>query len=91
MNETFFVLPLSIQLSLASGYTAYHLSYVGIKDHHKTVDVTFITLAFGLVAALSFPLITQLISYFVGGSSGVYFGIFAFALTLVSCCRFRGH
>lgn len=47
-------LPIVIQLSLASGYAAYHFAYVGIREHHKTIDVAFITLAFGLIATAVF-------------------------------------
>lgn len=43
-------LPWQIQTALASGYAAYLLSYTGIRSHHKTVDTTFITLIFSLIA-----------------------------------------
>lgn len=43
-------LPWNIQVALASGYAAYILCFAGIRAHHKAVDTTFSTLAFGLVA-----------------------------------------
>lgn len=54
MSPELLDLPVAIQLSLASGYAAYHFAYVGIRDHHKTIDVAFITLAFGLIATAVF-------------------------------------
>ncbi|WP_292959678.1 hypothetical protein [Novosphingobium sp. UBA1939] len=46
-------LPWSLQTVLGSGYVAYLLAYVGIRQHHKPVDTVFLTLAFGMIAALS--------------------------------------
>jgi hypothetical protein len=50
MNDMLLNLPWQIQVSLGSGYAAYLLSYRGIRFGHRTIDTTFITLAFGLVA-----------------------------------------
>ncbi|HEX8262858.1 MAG TPA: hypothetical protein VF547_08290 [Allosphingosinicella sp.] len=50
MDEKLLNLPWEVQLALASGYAAYMLAYVGIREHHKAIDVTFRTLAFGLCA-----------------------------------------
>lgn len=46
-------LPWDLQIMLGSGYLAYLLAYVGIRHNHKSNDAIFITLAFGMVAALS--------------------------------------
>ncbi len=46
-------LPWDIQIVLGSGYLAYLLAYVGIRQHHKPVDAVFLTIAFGLVALAS--------------------------------------
>jgi len=40
-------LPWATLLTLASGYAAYYVANVGVRDHHKPVDVTFSTLVFG--------------------------------------------
>jgi hypothetical protein len=40
------------QVALGSGYAAYMLAYVGIREHHKAVDVTFRAIVFGLAASL---------------------------------------
>lgn len=48
----FYALPWQIQLTLASGYIAYTIGYVGIRHHHKATDVTFLTLAFGLISTV---------------------------------------
>lgn len=50
MPDALLNLPWVIQLSLASGYAAYLLCYAGIRGKHTTVDVTFLTLTFGLIA-----------------------------------------
>ncbi|MDX6612602.1 MAG: hypothetical protein QOD75_1788 [Blastocatellia bacterium] len=52
MSADLLALPWQIQLSLASGYAAYALAYSGIRAHHKTIDVAFATLVFGLVATV---------------------------------------
>lgn len=50
MDEKFLSLPWNIQVALGSGYLAYALAYLGIKDHHKPIDTAFRTIAFGLCA-----------------------------------------
>lgn len=50
MDEKFLSLPLEIQVAVGSGYLAYALAYLGIKDHHKPIDTAFRTIAFGLCA-----------------------------------------
>ncbi|ECG5643193.1 hypothetical protein E1K64_15735 [Salmonella enterica subsp. enterica serovar Poona] len=44
-------LPWATLVTLASGYIGYFIANVGLKDHHKSVDVTFSTLIFGLFSA----------------------------------------
>ena len=46
-------LPWNLQTVLASGYIAYLTAYVGLRQNHKTADLVFNSLAFGMVAALS--------------------------------------
>lgn len=50
MDEKLLSLPWQIQLALGSGYAAYMVAYVGIRDHHRGVDIAFRAIAFGLVA-----------------------------------------
>jgi hypothetical protein len=38
-------------VALASGYAAYLLSYMGMRDHHGAVDVAFRSLVFSLIAS----------------------------------------
>lgn len=45
-------LPLSTLVTLAAGYMGYFIASVGLNEHHKTTEITFSTLAFGLIAAL---------------------------------------
>jgi hypothetical protein len=52
MDEKLLSLPWQIQVALGSGYAAYMLAYVGIRDHHKAVDITFKSIAFGLIAII---------------------------------------
>ena len=51
MPEALLNLPWQIQLSIASGYAAYLLCSVGSRAKHTAVDVTFLTLTFGLIAS----------------------------------------
>jgi hypothetical protein len=47
-----------IQIAIGCGYAAYMIAYTGIRTHHRTIDVTFKTIAFGIVATgviLSMP------------------------------------
>lgn len=47
-----------LQVAIGAGYTAYMIAYTGIRHHHQTIDTTFRTIAFGLVATavmLSMP------------------------------------
>lgn len=46
-------LPLATLVTLAAGYVGYFIANVGLNEQHKTVEVTFSTLVFGLMA--SFP------------------------------------
>ena len=48
MNDVIQNLPWQIQVSLASGYAAYLIAYIGIRFAHTSVDTLFISLAFGL-------------------------------------------
>ncbi len=50
-------LPWVTLLTLAAGYMGYFVAHVGIRDHHKTVDVTFNTLVFGFCAAFVYQLL----------------------------------
>lgn len=52
-------LPWQVQLTLASGFAAYALAYAGIRAHHKTIEVAFATLVFGLVATTVFAYLQQ--------------------------------
>ena len=60
MPDALLNLPWQIQLSLASGYAAYLLCYVGIRAKHTAVDVTFLTLTFGLIATGVYFLVGRL-------------------------------
>ncbi|RVQ76118.1 hypothetical protein [Sinorhizobium medicae] len=52
MNLEFFKAPLILQLALGGGYLGYLAAYAGIRDHHKQIDVAFLTVVFGLAATL---------------------------------------
>lgn len=43
-------LPWSTLLTLACGYSAYLLSNMGLREHHKTIDVAFSTILYGTFA-----------------------------------------
>ena len=57
LNSSLIDLPWATLVTLASGYMGYFIASVGLKDHHKTIDITFATLAFSLLPALLYSLI----------------------------------
>ncbi|EIW2892672.1 hypothetical protein MB878_004208 [Salmonella enterica] len=52
-------LPWGTLVTLASGYIGYFIANVGLKDHHKTIDITFATLVFSLLPTLTYTLISM--------------------------------
>jgi hypothetical protein len=57
MESGFFDLSLSVQVALASGYLAYITAYAGLRRGHAPQDAIFISLAFSVVALLSFDVL----------------------------------
>lgn len=53
-------LPWATLVTLASGYIGYFIANVGLKDHHKTIDITFATLVFSLLPTLGYTLISMI-------------------------------
>jgi hypothetical protein len=47
-------LPWATLVTLACGYMGYYIANVGIRDHHKQIDIAFSTLVFGFIAAFSY-------------------------------------
>jgi hypothetical protein len=47
-------LPWITLLTIASGYAGYFIANVGIRDHHRPVDVIFSTLVFGFFSAFAY-------------------------------------
>jgi hypothetical protein len=68
-----------VQVALASGYAAYLLCYAGVRGSHTTIDTTFSTLVFSLIATavlyLSRPCIPDIaagtLAFVVTCASGV--------------------
>jgi hypothetical protein len=52
-------LPWATLLTIACGYAAYYIANVGIREHHKTIDVTFSTLVFGFFCAFLYTAIRR--------------------------------
>lgn len=50
LDSSLLSLPWETQLTLASGYAAYGLAYIGVKSQHRTIDIAFRTLVFGAIA-----------------------------------------
>jgi hypothetical protein len=93
MNSDIWALPFEIQLVLASGYAAYFLSYVGIREHHKSVEIIFIVFAYGIITKLCFGILQtilptlfndySLVGLFINKNTAIVWStIFAFATTL---------
>ncbi|WP_334467757.1 hypothetical protein [Arsenophonus sp. PmNCSU2021_1] len=54
LDSSLLNLPWATLVTLASGYVGYFIANVGLKEHHKTVDITFSTLVFGLISATAY-------------------------------------
>lgn len=52
-------LPWATLLTIASGYAGYFVANVGVREHHKTVDITFSTLVFGFLAAMVYEILLR--------------------------------
>lgn len=52
MDFDVFGLPWATLMTLASGYAGYYVANVGLREHHKTIDITFSTLVFGFFATV---------------------------------------
>lgn len=81
MNETLLSLPWQIQASLASGYAAYLLAYMGIRFGHSSVDAVFVTLVFGLIATG--------VMWLLRAFDPIYYVPAAFAATIVVAVLWR--
>lgn len=55
----FWKLPWEIQGALASGYAAYSVGYMGLRDRQRPIDVAFISLVFSVPATLVFLLLAS--------------------------------
>jgi hypothetical protein len=63
----------STLLLAASGYVAYYVANVGIRDHHKAADITFSILVFAFVAAFAFYFSRWIVDLSLVVSSGITF------------------
>lgn len=79
MEEKLLALPWQIQIAIGSGYAAYLIAYAGIRDHHKATDITFRSIAFGMVATLII-LITDGSPKWIGLPLAFAFTVFAGAV-----------
>lgn len=77
-------LPWATLVTLASGYAGYYVANVGLREHHKTIDITFSTLVFGFFATLAYVLILWVGSFHWVASivSAVLAPIAAFSVAL---------
>lgn len=54
--------PWSTVLLFVGGYISYHIANTGIRDHHKTIDITFSTLVFGFFSVFLYETLTRVLS-----------------------------
>jgi hypothetical protein len=50
----FLKLTLEVQVALASGYAAYAISYTGLRDRQRPIDIAFISLVFSVPATVTY-------------------------------------
>lgn len=77
----------STLLLAASGYAAYYVANVGIRDHHKAADITFSVLVFAFVAAFAFYFCRWILDLSLVLISGI---TFAFAMLAGATWRVFG-
>jgi hypothetical protein len=82
MDASLLGLPWQIQFSLAAGYAAYALAYIGIRSHHQTIDVAFRTLVFSAIA-------TAVVTLLAPGAGPVGAAAIAFAVAMLSALIWR--
>ncbi|WP_027146044.1 DUF6338 family protein [Mesorhizobium sp. WSM3626] len=61
MDPSLFKLPWEALLTLASGYAAYFVANVGVREHHKSIDIALSTLVFGFFGAFSYEVLRRFI------------------------------
>lgn len=57
--ENFYGLTWQVQLALASGFAAYFIGFVGIRHHHRAIEVTFWSILFSLVTTATLTLTSE--------------------------------
>lgn len=83
MNSIEFLrLPIEMQIAIACGYVAYSVSYVGLCDRQRPIDVAGISLAFSVIAWA----ILHLIPKYVGLPMAI---VLAFAGSVVAAVAWR--
>ncbi|MET4484128.1 hypothetical protein [Bradyrhizobium sp. F1.13.3] len=80
-------LPWASLLTLASGYAGYFVANVGIREHHKTIDVVFSSLVFGFFGAFAYNASQRLLGLTLSWASLI---AFIFALVLGGCWSLFG-
>ena len=49
-------LPWATLVTLASGYAGYYIANVGIRSHHKAIDIAFSTIVFGFLGSFTYQI-----------------------------------
>lgn len=66
-------LPWATLLTLACGYAGYYVANVGIRDHHKPIDIAFSTIVFGFIAIFAYNVSRVLFEMSLVSSSVIAF------------------
>lgn len=65
MDASIYELPWYMLITLASGYMGYYIANTGLRSHHKQIDITFLTLVYGLIGLLGYK-----VGFFLGNFIG---------------------
>jgi hypothetical protein len=57
------------------GYAAYYVANVGVRDHHKSVDVIFSTLVFGFFSYFAYAIFTVVFDVSITWASALTFAV----------------
>jgi hypothetical protein len=68
-------LPWATLLTLACGYAGYYVANVGIRDHHKPIDIIFSTLVFGFFSSFAYNILFLIFEWRILWASAATFAL----------------
>lgn len=73
LDTSIFSAPWETILAAAAGYAGYYVANIGIRDHHKTIDIAFSTLVFGFLSLMVYGVVRVVSGWGIIEGSAVAF------------------